>query len=163
MKRLILMRHSYAAADNPAWTDRERPLTDYGRNVAAQTAQLLNDTSIDRILHSSACRTTETAALLAAAQQEQPQLQSLDDLYLAPPNTYRSYIADTDSDTRTLALVGHNPGIGALIGSIAPHGPPVSPGTVAILEYPDHDWPYLVRNGCPPSGVHFIAEGRPFR
>ena len=60
MKTLILMRHSHAEIDGRASTDFERELTDSGRTLAQQTANLLLEFRIDMIVSSSAVRTTQT-------------------------------------------------------------------------------------------------------
>ncbi|GAB5441951.1 MAG: hypothetical protein Fues2KO_23000 [Fuerstiella sp.] len=160
MKRLILMRHSYAAADNPAWSDKERPLTEHGRDIATRTGQLLSESSIDRVIHSSACRTTETAQLIAQEQPQLPQLKSTDELYLAPPAAYRSLTRSLDDDVQSVIFVGHNPGIGTLIRSYAGDCPAISPGCVAIFDFDVHHWSHLVAPDCSPSAVQYLVEGQ---
>lgn len=158
MKSLLLMRHSYAVSDNPAFHDRERPLTDHGRDMAVKTGALLKSQAISRIIFSSAVRTTETAELIAAAC-DISETHAVDSLYLAGSVAYRDAAAacGTDSDSAIL-VVGHNPGIASLIASWAGDHLPVTPCTVACFDIPVHDWRELPH--AVPKLVEFISEGK---
>ena len=140
MKTVLLMRHSIAASDNPAWTDRERPLTEAGRELAKATAEILRETTVDRIVCSSATRTTETAELIAKAN-EISKVDQLDDLYLARPDAYVELpLQLVQADDDSVLVVGHNPGIASLIYKWAVIDTYVSPGTVAVFDFAVDDW-----------------------
>lgn len=142
MKTIILMRHSHASSDNPAWSDHERPLTQRGKDLAKVTAALLAESiQPDRILCSSAVRTRETAAILSTQFPETPTPESVDSLYLSPAGEYLRVAAEvlTNGD-QTVLFVGHNPGIANLINSWTDDYLPISPATIAISRLNVDDW-----------------------
>jgi phosphohistidine phosphatase SixA len=119
---LILMRHAEAL---PAAIDAEdfsRPLSDAGRVAAARAARKLADgPAIDRLLYSPALRTSDTAAIVAAALPLRPaQLEAVPELYLATPLRVRAVIAARHGGARTLLVVGHNPSLSELGGELDP-------------------------------------------
>jgi phosphohistidine phosphatase len=119
---LILMRHAEAL---PAAIDAEdfsRPLSDAGRAAAARAARALAaGPRIDRLLHSPALRTSDTAAIVAAALSLRPaQLEAVPELYLATALRVRAVIAARHGGARTLLVVGHNPSLSELGGELDP-------------------------------------------
>ncbi len=161
MKFLILMRHSYAASNNPAWSDHERPLTERGRQLAGTTAMLLADIPFDRIIHSDAVRTSETAQIVQAGCGHLPELFPASELYLASPRTYLNAAAGVAGDGDTgVMVVGHNPGMAGLINSLSLQSVPITPGSVAIFQLNGNDWSCL-RNLEKDDAVltTFISEG----
>ena len=157
MKSLVLMRHSYASSNNPAFSDRERPLTDEGRAIAQTTAELLTGWNIDRIVCSSAVRTVETAEIIAAATNT--PVHALDALYLAVSTAYRDVpVSLADDNENVILVVGHNPGIASLIMSWTKHPLPVAPCTVARFTLPAKNW-IDIRNS-PPELTDYISDGQ---
>lgn len=140
----MLMRHSHASSDNPAFSDHERPLTLNGRTLASETARLLITIGTpDRILCSSAVRTRETADILAAELTPNKQPEAFESLYLAPPHEYPKVCAEHLSDEETVLIIGHNPGIASLIATWANEHLSVSPATVAVFQVGVSDWQAL--------------------
>lgn len=149
MKTIILMRHSHAIADNPAFSDHERPLTASGKALASSTAELLADLATpSRILCSSATRTQETADIVAAKLPGCAAPDSFDSLYLASASSYLNVAAEhlTDSDDTVLVL-GHNPGIASLIATWANDHVRVPPATAAIFRVNIENWRSLTIAG----------------
>ncbi|MGY1619938.1 SixA phosphatase family protein [Geodermatophilus sp. SYSU D00691] len=105
MPRLLLIRHAQAAVGR---VDAERPLTEQGaRDARALGARLPRP---DRVLVSPARRTVQTweEAATGVRPVVEPRLYANDvDLLLA-------VVRETDGDVGTLAVVGHNPSVGAL-------------------------------------------------
>ena len=144
MKTLILMRHSHAASDNPAYTDHDRPLTHEGRTLATTTSKLLTNWPIDEIICSSATRTMETADLLASELSSPLTPHTRKELYLAPPGAYSTAaLSIPNISSECIAIIGHNPGIASLICTWANDSLPVSPATVAVFELAIDDWKEL--------------------
>lgn len=144
MKTLILMRHSHAVSNNPAFADYERPLTDAGRQLMASTADALRNWSIDQVICSSAARTLETGRLLIASNHPGLEPVATRDLYLASPDVYPRIAAElADSDVDVLVMIGHNPGIASLIWSLSQEAVPISPGTAAVFQLRIDDWSEL--------------------
>lgn len=159
MQSVILMRHSYAASNNPAWSDHERPLTERGRDLVIRTGQLLAETSIDLIVHSSAARTTETAELIQQHGSSSARLISDDSLYLAPAARYEEVAREHGSRFSTILLVGHNPGIANLINSWSDEYLPIHPGCVAIFRANQEDKETLPNGFSDSTLESFISEG----
>ena len=112
MHELILLRHAEAETLNHGKDDRERKLTEHGRNEARAAGEWLASHGIkyDRILCSPAERTKETAAL--ALGQVEPSYKP--EIYDATPGTLYELL-DQQSDVDRVVLVGHNPGIEQLV------------------------------------------------
>ncbi|MFY9252987.1 MAG: histidine phosphatase family protein [Fuerstiella sp.] len=144
MKTLILMRHSHAMSDNPAFSDHERPLTQQGCQLAEKTAALLANLAIDQIVCSSAARTIETAKIVVATCRPEVAINVRSDLYLAPSKTYLTAASQmgTDKDS-TILLVGHNPGLALLICKLAGNSYSIPPSSVAVFEADIESWSEL--------------------
>ena len=111
MKRLILIRHAKSGWDDTAADDHERTLTARGRNAAEAIGTWLaqNDYIPDVFLVSDAARTVETHKHLCAALGQTPATKFLPLLYHAAPDTILD-LAQRET-AKTVAVVGHNPGI----------------------------------------------------
>ena len=112
MHELILLRHAEAEASKDGKDDRERKLTEHGKNEARAAGEWLASHGItyDRILCSPAERTRETAAL--ALGQVEPSYET--SIYDATPGDLYDLL-DKQSDVERVVLVGHNPGIEQLV------------------------------------------------
>jgi len=152
VKTLLLMRHARAADAARGEDDFQRMLTKDGRAMAVQTGQILKSSGIrvDRLIASAAMRTAETAALVAKALGEPAGSEAAGAavdvilerrLYQASAQTFAraagDYAMDDDS---TVLVVGHNPGIGALICHWASEHLPVSPATLVGFCFDVDRW-----------------------
>ncbi|APZ91376.1 SixA phosphatase family protein [Fuerstiella marisgermanici] len=159
-KHLILMRHSYAASNNPAWSDHERPLTERGRQLATSTAAMLSDFRIDRIVHSDAVRTTQTAELIKKACGHDPPLYAAAQLYHASASeNLNEAVQNASADDDGIMVVGHNPGMAGLIYSLSHESLPISPGSVAIFRLNGNDWKLLQDGSEAVTLTTFISGG----
>jgi phosphohistidine phosphatase len=122
VRRLLLLRHAKSSWDEPDLTDRERPLAPRGRRDAAALGARLarRRLSIDRVLCSPSRRTRETLALLAL----DPALpvSFAEPLYLASARTLLTRLRRIPPRTRTLLLIGHDPGLEHLARTLAEQG-----------------------------------------
>ncbi|MEO5821242.1 MAG: phosphohistidine phosphatase SixA [Vicinamibacteraceae bacterium] len=114
---LYLVRHAIAEERGPAWPDDSlRPLTDEGarrwRRQAVGLAAI--DARPDVILTSPFTRARQTADLLAAAFAKKPKVIELP--ALQPGVRPREVLRALEPDPRrtSVALVGHEPGLGEL-------------------------------------------------
>lgn len=114
---LYLIRHGVAAEPGEAWPDdTKRPLTDQGvrrlRKAAAGLSEL--GVSFDVILSSPLVRARQTAEILAAGLQPRPPVTFSE--ALSPGAVYSAVLDELAQHVRCrrIALVGHEPGIGAL-------------------------------------------------
>lgn len=118
MKRLILMRHAKTEAWHEGLNDRDRMLTPRGHGDAEAVAVALQQEGWepDLVLISSARRTRETWRHVSLVF---PKCQSKvsDDLYLAGIPAVEKLILAA-SEATTVMVIGHNPGLHELSGSI---------------------------------------------
>ncbi len=115
---LILIRHCKSD-----WTanqeDHARPLNPRGKRAAPRLGAFLLAEGLapDMVLCSDAIRTRETWAGIASQLPGAPAPTLSRDLYLADPPAILSAIrAETGN---TIAVIGHNPGIGELAWALA--------------------------------------------
>jgi phosphohistidine phosphatase len=136
---LYLVRHAVAEERGPEWPDdSQRPLTDDGaKKWRRQAAGLVAiDARPDVILTSPFVRARQTADLLAAAWPKKPKVVEVP--ALQPGMKPRDVLKALEPSARqaSLALVGHEPGLGelaaALVGLKTP--PEFKKGGVARID-----------------------------
>lgn len=159
---LILMRHSHAA-DEPGCRDFDRPLTNAGVHLAEATGRLLGELGYvpELVVASAAVRTQATAGHVIDQFESAVQTHSSDELYQGPPSAYLPAIQNVVSpDTAVVMVIGHNPGIGSLICSLAGQRHSIPPATVGIFQLDTEDWFQLQGlNHATASFVQLIANG----
>lgn len=124
MRRLILLRHT--KSDWPSgMVDHDRPLAARGRRAAPLLGRVLvqRDFIPDKVLVSTAQRTTETWMLASAGLIHLPPGEPEPRIYEAHPHILARVIRETGDDVETLMLVGHNPGIEVLAHELIIDGP----------------------------------------
>jgi phosphohistidine phosphatase len=123
MRRLFLVRH---AKTEPAVgrNDYARKLTDGGREAARRMAGVLAErgTLPETLIHSGAARAMETAEIFARAWPGRVSLEKDAAIYEASPSTLLALVRALPDSRTSVALVGHNPGMGELAFSLAGSG-----------------------------------------
>jgi phosphohistidine phosphatase len=120
MHQLILMRHAKAERARAELADHERVLTPEGRAAAASMGARLHalGAAPDVVLVSSARRTRETLDAIGI-WEDQPNIEVLEGLYMAPNARLREIIRGLRETARSVLVVGHNPGIHELALDLA--------------------------------------------
>jgi phosphohistidine phosphatase len=123
-KTVILLRHAKSAWDDPSAADIDRPLNERGRRDAPRMGRWLvgNGLEPDQVLCSTAVRTRETWDLIAPCFRSAPPVSYRKSLYLAEPPTLLAEIRRVPAATRTLLLLGHNPGLELLAQVLVAQG-----------------------------------------
>ena len=120
MDRLILLRHGKADAEAPSGQDFDRALTDRGRRDTVLVCRTLALAGVrpDLALVSPAARTMQT---WQAAEAIFPgaKLEVVPALYDIAPHELLTLIRNEAGASRTVMVVGHNPGLGALAAHLA--------------------------------------------
>ncbi len=122
MKNLTIVRHAESALQDAQYLDKNRPLTENGRNDALLISQRIRDTGIkpSKILSSSAARAWETALIIAKTIKYNENLLTKDDrLYLADIYNLVCIIEEQNQDVNNLMIIGHNPGLIELINLLS--------------------------------------------
>lgn len=143
-QQLYLLRHAEAESWSPLGNDFSRSLSSTGKRHAQLVAEWAFETlpPPDTILCSPAKRTRGT---LAPILSHWPRLLAttdyVDSMYNASLNMLQTLTEDAFSYSERLLLVGHNPGIAALLPSVlqaaqADGIKTVGTGTLAVIEFP---------------------------
>lgn len=119
MLRLLLLRHAKAEQDSGEG-DFARALTVRGQNDAAKMGHALDTRGYipDLVLCSSAKRTVQTCELLAPELAKAPRVEFLKSLYLAPPKKIFEVVRAMPESSKSLMVIGHNPGMEDLAGRL---------------------------------------------
>ncbi|SFR31457.1 phosphohistidine phosphatase [Yoonia tamlensis] len=150
--RLILIRHAKSNWDDPFSDDHARVLNARGLASATAIGAWMADKGYqpDEILCSDARRTAQTADLIIAALPAPPKLRLMHALYHAAPDTLMDTI-HRESVT-TVALIGHNPGIGMLANMLVDTAPDHARFTgyptcaTTVIDFNIPDWAAMQRH-----------------
>lgn len=123
MKHLLLLRHAKSAWPDGV-EDHDRPLADRGRRDAPRMGAHISAAGLnpDFTLVSSARRTQETWALVAPALAKPCPSRTVTAIYEADPAAILKAIHEAPAESRTLLVIGHNPGFEDLVALLAPEG-----------------------------------------
>jgi len=123
-KTLYLLRHGAAAQRRPAQEDRDRSLSDGGREDMLRLGAKLKVLAIAPalVLCSGAERARETLEAIQESFGVEASAEILDDLYLASPNLLLRYIAEAPDSASSLMIIAHNPGLHALALGLSGQG-----------------------------------------
>lgn len=124
-KVLYLLRHAKAAPANAGQSDHARPLSGKGRDACRLIAGYLatHDRRPDAVICSTSARTRETLDRIGAEPGWSPRVEFSDRAYLAAAGTLLTLVRQTPDETRSIMLVGHNPGMEELAIDLAESGP----------------------------------------
>jgi phosphohistidine phosphatase len=119
---LYLIRHGIAEERGEAWPDdTKRPLTERGiARLKKEARGLVNlGVAFDVILTSPLVRARQTADAVASVFDPRAPIVAVESL--APGGTYQAVLTDLEKQARrsSIALVGHEPGIGELAARLA--------------------------------------------
>ena len=124
MRRLLLLRHAKAERSQPGESDHDRVLAPRGRADAKRLGAYLARHAFapDRAVVSTATRTRETWTQVAQAFPAPPPVDFDERIYNAAPHTILQAIKETASETETLLIIGHNPGMQELASMLIATG-----------------------------------------
>lgn len=148
MIRLLLLRHAKAVPAAEAATDASRPLAARGERDARLMGERLRERQArpDLIVTSPAARTLRTAQIVAAACNYARERIAVDErLYLASPAEILAVIAAFGPQQRSALVVGHNPGLSELAGTLVPDLRDADLPTCGLIAFdvPSGDWTSL--------------------
>lgn len=120
-RHLILIRHAKSDWSNAALADFDRPLNVRGECDAPMMGDRLagRGIQIDRMISSPARRARSTSECIARSLSVSTlDIEWMSELYLASPQAMLDIITTCPDPIRTLAIVGHNPGISTLASQL---------------------------------------------
>ncbi len=120
MRQLLLLRHAKSSWDDPRLPDHARPLNARGRRAAGAMGEAMRELGLapDVVLVSSARRTLQTLEALGPFE-DQPLVEPMDALYLAPWSALLETLKGVRETARSVLLLGHNPGLHELALALA--------------------------------------------
>lgn len=121
MPQLIVMRHAQAVDRMEAEDDFERGLTERGRSDAARagTAMAAAGFAATHALVSPSRRTRETWNVIAGQVGDPPVTDPMALYHASTEMLERAVIELLEAGAETIALVGHNPGVGGFAHALA--------------------------------------------
>jgi phosphohistidine phosphatase len=142
MKTVLLMRHAKSSWSDGGLDDHDRPLNKRGRSAAPKLGRLLLEADLtpDLVMPSTARRARETAELVAQAADYEGELVPTEDLYLAAPSVYMEEIARLAEQVTLPLLIGHNPGIGELVGWLTGQEVAMPTAALAVVDLEGDCW-----------------------
>lgn len=148
---LHLWRHAKAAKGDATIADFDRPLTSGGSRGASEIAELIAARADrpSRILCSTSQRTRETLAPLLLALAADTSVDLTRRIYEASAETLLQLIQTEASESTSLILIGHNPGLETLARWLAGSGDDhalrglrdgLPPGALAVIHFDAEEW-----------------------
>jgi len=123
VKTLTIVRHAKSSWNNPALSDRDRPLNKRGERDAPVMGKRIADAGIrPSLIVSSPANRAWTTARIFAEQLSYPMefLQRENELYLASLEDLLDVVAAQDNGFNSLMIVGHNPGLTDFVNYLSP-------------------------------------------
>ena len=159
--RLILIRHAKSSWDDPFADDHARVLNKRGQASADAVGAWLAAQSYmpDLVLCSDAMRTQETAERVLAGFNPQPKLQLASRIYHAAPDTILDLIKR--QTVNSIAVIGHNPGIGMLANSLVKSAPlhhrfsDYPTGATTVVDFSYENWSEV--RTCQGTCIDFVV------
>lgn len=153
-KRLILIRHAKSSWDDFDQDDHARVLNKRGEQSAPAIGTWMQKMGYlpDVILCSDAERTRQTARLIMGQLDAAPTLELRSSLYHAAPDTVIDLIKK--QSTSTVAVIGHNPGIGTVASLLVDKRPKhhrfsdYPTCATCVLAFDVAEWAQIERGTC---------------
>ncbi len=148
MKYLTVLRHGFAEPGIGRDGDFSRALTADGRARLNRLGHILQNRAVtfDLLISSSAKRTAETSDIICSYCPSGKVLFD-DRLYEAELQIIMSILLGIDSSESHVLLVGHNPGVSALVSHLSGEKYiNMDPGMMVRMEFHLEDWKHLSKN-----------------
>lgn len=161
MKTLLILRHAKSSWNDPGMTDRDRPLNSRGKEDAPRIGQLLRERGLqpDLILSSTAKRARSTAKRVVEGGQLTCSPQLLDELYLAPAETYLAVLRRQPAEYDRILVVGHNPGLEELVLLLTGNCLTLPTAALVQVEFDLDTWFELPSHGTGKLVAHWEPRG----
>lgn len=142
MKTLFVLRHAKSSWENTDLSDFERPLNKRGLETAPMMGEIIKENKFqpELILSSPARRAEQTARLVKDAARINGEIKFDDRIYEASPSRLLEVISEQDEKIKSVMLVGHNPGLEALIKIITNEIQPMPTAALAVIDLKIESW-----------------------
>ena len=145
MKTLLLLRHAKSSWKDSEVDDFDRPLNKRGKREAPRMGLLIREEDLlpDLVLSSSARRARKTAEHVIQSSGYRGETRFTSDLYEASSWKLLECLRSVNDQHQRVLLVGHNPGLEALLESLVGAYTPLSTGSLAHLLVEIDSWQQL--------------------
>lgn len=142
MKTLLILRHAKSSWADARLADHDRPLNKRGKRDAPRMGQLLHDEDLvpDLIVSSTAKRARATAAAVAEAADYDGEVRLDPSLYHGEPEDYYEVLRTLEDDLQRVMVVGHNPGMEALVEALTDQDEHLPTAALAHVTLPIDRW-----------------------
>jgi phosphohistidine phosphatase len=148
MKTLFLIRHAKSSWDDPALSDKDRPLGDRGRRDAPRMGKRLAKRNVkpDLILSSPARRALTTAEIIAKKLDYKRKDIAVDDrLYASAVDGLLNVIHGLGDKLERVILFGHNPELTELAHRLSGEITHMPTCAVAEFTFNTKSWSKMVK------------------
>jgi phosphohistidine phosphatase len=141
-KTLLLMRHAKSSWKDKELKDFDRPLKKRGLEAAKLVGKTLviTDSLPDAVLTSPAKRASEAADLVIENSGYQGTTEYFDSFYMGEPEDYINVLRELPDELDRVLVIGHNPGLEALLQVLEGKVNALPTGAVAFLELELKHW-----------------------
>lgn len=145
MKTLLLLRHGKSSWKEKDLPDKKRPLKKRGINESIYIGKaLLENVLVPQVILSSpAVRAHDTAEQVAKACGFKQKIVCPHDFYMAEPSGYIQELKALPDDIERVLVVGHNPGLEALLQYFDGKIETLPTGALAYLSMQLDSWSNL--------------------
>lgn len=148
MLTLYLLRHAKSSWDDASQPDFERVLANRGREACALIGEFIEEKGIDfdLVLVSTAVRTRETIELVKEHAKFRGEVRYDERIYEATVSQLLEIISQIDNDRESVLLVGHNPGIEALLALLTGEHQRVTTANFVMIKLEATKWSETLAN-----------------
>ena len=143
MKTLLVLRHAKSSWNEGGLTDHQRPLNERGERDAPRMGNLVRRQRLTPhlIISSDAVRAETTAKVVATTSGYAGEIVRDHLLYLAAPDDIVVVLRATPApEAEIVMVVGHNPGLEALVGQLTRQRHDLPTAALAHINLPIDRW-----------------------
>ena len=142
MKNILVMRHAKSSWKDHNIPDHDRPLKNRGEKDAERMGKLLKQKKLipDLILSSTAQRAKQTAKIVHDVCKCKKEIIYIKELYMAEPSNIMHAIIKNADEEKTVMVVGHNPGMEALVQILTAQVETLPTASIAFLTAKVKKW-----------------------
>lgn len=141
-KTLMLLRHAKSSWKDKQLKDFDRPLKKKGEETAELIGKILAHDELlpDIVFCSPAKRAKETVEIVNKHAGYKGSTQYIDALYMGEPSDYIQALRELPDQVNSVMVVGHNPGLEALLQLLEGKVNVLSTGALATLDLELTHW-----------------------
>ena len=146
-KTLLILRHAKSSWKNEKLKDFDRPLKHRGEEAANLIGKILVKAELipQVILSSPAQRAKQTAEIVVEESKFKGELKLVESFYMGEPENYIKELKNLPDEIERVMVVGHNPGLEALLQLLDGKVDSLPTGALAYLVLDVKHWADLTK------------------